>query len=181
MGHVRGGALRITHCGSDCGNDHPLSCDELKSTSLNPSLSTVILEAVGSRPETGMWRSTCFPHGHHFAPLVCSVRLRSSPWLQGSDCRAHQHITIREGYLLEAAVVHSCLSLFLLEIQNSAIETFLLFFVLWDFILLKQTSLFAPLHFKWKRIKFWITPLHLSTNTPVGLTFTLAMFFYSSR
>lgn len=52
MGRIRGGALRIIHCRSDCGDADPLLCDELKSTSLNPSLSTFIPEAVGSRPKT---------------------------------------------------------------------------------------------------------------------------------
>lgn len=53
---------------------------------------------------------------HWSAP--CSALLRRSPCLQGSNCRAQQHISISKGYLVEAAVVHSCLSVLLLEIKN---------------------------------------------------------------
>lgn len=60
MGHVRGGALRIIHCGSDYGNADLSLCDELKSKSLNPSFFTVTPEAVGSRPKTKLSLSCLF-------------------------------------------------------------------------------------------------------------------------
>lgn len=183
MGRIRGGALRIIHCRSDCGDADPLLCDELKSTSLNPSLSTFIPETVGSRPKTRMWHSACFPQRHHFAPLVSSLLSTA------------QEFPLAAGQCLQSSLVYNhqrglsgrgcCGTVLLICVTSGNTKlsywNLPLVFCALRFYFYKTNLVICPLFSKWKRRKFWVTPLALSMNPPVGLIFTLVVVFCSSR
>lgn len=130
-----------------------------------------------------MWRSACFPQRHHFAPLVSSL---FSP---------AQEFPLAAGQCLQSSLVYNhqrglsgrgcCGTVLLICVTSGNTKlsywNLPLVFCALRFYFYKTNLVICPLFSKWKRRKFWVTPLTLSMNPPVGLIFTLVVVFCSSR